>query len=235
MMPAWRLDARNRELHHFDVGASDGAVPEFVAHVVLCLVEQPQVVSRGSRLVSMMHMGPPLGATAGLIDVLCTAVVNAEGLEPSEKRQIKHFIDERVQERNAQRARLARVPRLQAYLAEYVINPPYLEPSAEVPLWRFSCAGFVMKAYEAARISLIEMATVPAIDLAALKNGYPRMAWLLEKEDVRKKLGLDDGGMWPAVLAGYVVNSLNRGADEVRRQPLVVSSGDEFFPSRALR
>jgi hypothetical protein len=90
-----------------------------------------------------------------------------------------------------------------------------------------------MKAYETARMSLIDMATVPAVDLMALKSAYPPMARLLEREDIRDKLGIGEGDSWQAVLAGYVVNSLSRDADVIRDTPYSVSRGDEFFPSRA--
>ena len=39
-------------------------------------------------------------------------------------------------------------------------------------------------------------------------------------------------GPWPVVLAGYVLNSLNRDEDEIRSAPYNATAGDEFFPPR---
>lgn len=231
-MPAWRLDGQDREVQHFDVGATDGMAPGFVSHVVLCLVEQPQVVNVNSRNLAVVHMGPPLGQASRPIDVIGTALLDPTGVAPSERRQIKVFVDDRLRERKAQESRLARLQFLERRYAEYVIHPSSIEPEEEVSLWRFSCAGFVLKAYEEANIHLIDDRKLPNITLNKLKDGYPGWADKLDCEDVRTRLGIGEGTAWPVVLAGYVVNSLNRSPDVIRSQAFVPAPGDEFFPSQ---
>ena len=53
-----------------------------------------------------------------------------------------------------------------------------------------------------------------------------RPLWTLEE------MGIDIGDRWPVIMAGYIVNSLNRSADEIRQTPYRPRSGDEFFPTR---
>jgi hypothetical protein len=230
-MPAWRLDEQDRQVRHFDVGAIDGNVLGFVAHVVLCRAEQPQVVNVNSRILATVHMGPPLGEKPQPIDVIGTALLDSDGIEPSERRQIKVFVDDRLRERKSQESRLARLNWLEPYYAEYVIHPSYIEPDDEVSLWRFSCAGFVLKAYEEAKIYLIDERNLPDVTLDTLKNAYPRMASLFDRDEVRVRLGIGEGTAWPIVLAGYVVNSLNRPPDAIRTKAFPPAQGDEYFPS----
>lgn len=45
-------------------------------------------------------------------------------------------------------------------------------------------------------------------------------------------MGVDVGDRWPVIMAGYVVNSLNRSPEEIRLTPYKPRSGDEFFPAR---
>jgi hypothetical protein len=172
-MPAWRLDEAPRSVHQFDVGATDGDRPAFVAHVMLCVSEQPQTATVNSRSLPTVHMGPPLGEKSQLIDAIGTAMLDANGIAPSERRQIKVFLDDRLRERKAQELRLSRLPLLDRRLAEYVIHPPYIEPDEAVSMWRFSCAGFVLRAYEEAKIQLIDAARAPAVTLDTLKGAYP--------------------------------------------------------------
>jgi hypothetical protein len=54
-MPAWRLDEQNCQVEHFDVGASDGEIAGFVAHVVLCLAEQPRTLNVNSRMLATVQ------------------------------------------------------------------------------------------------------------------------------------------------------------------------------------
>jgi len=230
-MPAWRLNEKDRQVRHFDVGAIDGSDPGFVVHVVLCLAEQPQVVNINARSLTTVHMGPPLEEKSQPIDVIGTALLDPDGVQPAERRQIKVFVDDRLRERKAQDSRLARQSLFDACYAEYVIHPAYIEPGAEVSLWRFSCAGFVLKAYEEANIHLIDVGKLPDVTLDKLKDAYPGLAHLLDDDEVRMRLGIGEGTAWPVVLAGYVVNSLDRSPDVIRSEAFLPTQGDEFFPS----
>jgi hypothetical protein len=232
-MPAWRLDHENRKVCHFDVGAMDGDTPGFLTHAVLCLAEQPQIINRDQRSVVIVHVGPPLESARRDIDAIGTAAAGQDGLDPSERRQIKLFVDDRLSEQKAQEARLARVQAVESRLSEYVIHPPYVEPDDGVSLWRFSCVGFVLRAYKEAQLHLLEVENLPAVDLDTLKRAYPRFARLLDRQELRARLGIGEGTAWPIVLVGYIMHSLARDRAGILAGPYVVQRGDEFFAAQA--
>jgi len=231
-MPAWRLDKTARQISRFDVGASDGTKAHFVGHVLLCDVDEPTNVDGESRVVQAVHMGPPLKQSPAEVDVVGTAELDAEGVGKGERRQIKTFIDDRWLERRAQKARLAKLNRLQELKAEYVIHPSAKEPDSNYPLWRYNCSGFVLHAYLEANIELIDEEQVPTVVLGFLKDAFPSFMKRLDDPAFRNEMGIDIGDSWPVVMAGYVVNSLNRPAGEIRQMPYAPRSGDEYFPSR---
>lgn len=231
-MPAWRLDGQSRHIHPYDVGAIDGPFPGFATHAVLCLVEQPQTVNRDQRNIDVVHMGPPLENQRQAIDIVGT-VANDVGLDPSQCRRIKMFVDDRLAERKAHDERLARMGGLEASFSEYVIHPPHIEPDESVSLWRFSCAGFVLRAYHEAGLVLVELESVPAVNLEMLKRAYPRFGRMLDRSDVRTRLGLGDGSEWPVVLVGYILHSLARDRAEIVADPYVVRPGDEVFAAQS--
>lgn len=49
---------------------------------------------------------------------------------------------------------------------------------------------------------------------------------------MRETYGIPGDGPWPVVLAGYVINSLDRSEEDIRRDPHAARAGDEYFPSR---
>ncbi len=90
----------------------------------------------------------------------------------------------------------------------------------------------MLNAYLEANIELVDREHVPAVTLDFLKNAYPWARKLLDNPEFRKEMGIDIGDCWPVIVAGYVVHSLDRSADEVRQTPYRPRSGDEFFPAR---
>lgn len=169
-------------------------------------------------------------STPIFIHALGTAELDSEGLDRGERRRIKAFVDERMSERDAQKARLDRMQTIERRCQEYSIHPDYVPPNENTTLWRFSCVGFVLRAYETARIQLLNRDSLPMISLEKLKAAYPSWAGLLSKAEVRERLGIGQGREWPIVLAGYVLHSLAREAAEIRNAPYVVDAGDEHFP-----
>lgn len=231
-MPAWRLDENDRQVNKYDVGAVDGEETHFVGHVLLCDVDVPTNVNSKSASVQAVHMGPPLKQSPEAVDVVGTAELDADDLRRGERRQIKSFIDDRVLERSAQVERLAKLKRKLHPKSEYIIHPAASEPDAHYPLWRFNCAGFVLNAYLEANIQLVDQEHAPAVTLDFLKGAYRWARKRLDDPEFRKEMGIDIGDRWPVIMAGYVANSLNRSADEIRHTPYRPRSGDEFFPAR---
>ena len=99
---------------------------------------------------------------------------------------------------------------------------------------RFSCAGFVIEAYREAGINVLQTGRgeLPLVSLDALKAQYPFAERRLDKPEDREKLGIPGDGPWPVVLAGYVLNALDRPGAEVRSSTFRAIDGDAYFPSR---
>jgi len=231
-MPAWRLDENDRKVTQYDAGASDGEETHLIGHVLLCDVDVPTNVSSKSASVQAVHMGPPLKQSTEKVDVVGTAELDVGDANRGERRRIKVFVDDRLLERRAQVARLDKLHRRLHPKNEYVIHPAAREPDADYPLWRFNCAGFVLNAYLEAEIELVDQEHAPPVTLDFLKGAYPWARKRLDDPEFRKEMGIDIGDCWPVIMAGYVVNSLKRSADEIRQMPYRPRSGDEFFPTR---
>ncbi len=174
-------------------------------------------------------MGPPLEQSQEQIDIVGTAELDAGGIGGGELRKIKSFVDDRLLERQAQVLRLKK--RLHPK-CEYVVHPAAREPEADFPLWRFNCAGFVLNAYLEADIQLVDQEHAPRVTLGFLKAVYSKMEKRLDDPEFREEMGIGTGECWPVIMAGYVVNALNRSTVEIQQTPYRPQSGDEYFPTR---
>ena len=229
-MPAWRLNGEGVAVRRYDVAGFDSqAELEFITHVALS-EEERSTIRRANDGIAMVHMLPPFRSTVRSYRV---PVIATGGLDPGKYPQIKAFIDELRLEYKAHEDREKRHPKVAAE-EQYVIDPPAKGPEPETPYWRFSCAGFVLHAYEVyAGIQLVVRDQLPPITLAALKQAYPSFADRLDNPDDRNKFGLLGGkDRWPVVLAGYVINALARDVATIQKMPHKPVQGDEFFPPR---
>jgi hypothetical protein len=221
-MPAKRLDAVPVDLRRYDVVGQDSAdVLSLVRHVALCASEQTQV-STAACEVRLTHMIPPFRVNDETDEV---HVAGWALLSADEMMQIQVFVDELDLEYRAQARRS---------VFQYVILPHFREPTEDVPLRRFNCAGLAIEAYKYAGIDLVRIdETLPRVSLDSLKEAYPDHADTLDSKRLREALGLNESedNSWPVVMAGYVINSLNRPLDEIRQSPYTPKSGDKFFPS----
>ncbi|MGO9599234.1 MAG: hypothetical protein ACLP7Q_14700 [Isosphaeraceae bacterium] len=120
---------------------------------------------------------------------------------------------------------------------QYVISPHVKEeksPDGTIICRRYNCAGFVIEAYRSAGVDFIqtEQESLPPVSRSTLEIQYPDTVRLLEKPKNREDFGIPGDGPWPVILAGYVLNALDRDKNEMRSVPHIASPGDEFFPSR---
>jgi hypothetical protein len=220
-MPAQRLGGLPTSIRKYDVAAqdSDNKV-KFIQHVGLSEDDRDDI--RWNTQISLAHMGPPLrrGDRGYPIHAIGTA-----NLTVGQCRQIDVFIDEQRSEYEAEKIRRHQ---------QYVIHPHVREPDAEVSCRRFSCAGFVIVAYQYAGIDLVitDPDLLPTVSLETLSQAYPRSTSRLQDPDIRIQYGLKGDPPWPVVLAGYVMNALDRPSEEIRREPYQPVAGDEFFPSQ---
>jgi hypothetical protein len=216
-MPAQRLGNNPVSVFRYDVVARDShAQARFIRHVGLADEERHDVLLNST--VAVAHMVPPLRRADGLAVHAC----GTAGLKVGELRQIDVFVDEHVSEYEADKIRRER---------QYVIMPHCREPDESCSVHRFNCAGFVIEAYRYAGIDLVttDVTSLPAISLDVLSQAYPDLEQFLQVPKSRHWFGLEGDGPWPVVMAGYVMNALNRSAEDIRKQPYTPRPGDEFF------
>ncbi len=222
-MPAQRVGPNAIAIRRLDViGQDASSEPGFIGHLALAGEDRPS--HEPSAILPVLHMRPPL-ERAGECYANC---VGSAGLTADEQLQIGLFSDEVESEYQAAPVRGAR---------QYVISPHVDEIRREgqtVVCRRFSCAGFVIEAYREARIDMLATGRddLPFVSLDNLKTQYPGFARHLDHLRLREQLGIPGDGPWPVVLAGYVVNALDRPETVIRSTPYRAIAGDEFFPPR---
>jgi len=222
-MPAQRLGATAIAIRRLDVVGQDASgEPGFIGHLALAGEDRPSY--EASTVLPVSHMRPPL-ERAGECYANC---VGSAGLTADEELQIGLFCDEVELEYHAARVR---------NVQQYVISPHVDEIRREdqtVVCRRFSCAGFVIEAYREARIDVLATGRddLPVVSLDTLKTQYPAFARHLDQIRLRDSLGIPGDGPWPVVLAGYVLNALDRPETAIRSAPYRAIVGDEFFPPR---
>lgn len=198
-----------------------------LTHAMLCEEQGVRDGVTAQTQLSVAHMGPPLGKQRASSDAIGSAELNA-----SHKRKIKTFVDDRLLERKAEEMRLAKLKKRTQIRREYCIFPDAVKPTADFPLWRFSCVGFVIQAYRRARVVLLDSST-PLSTLDEVKQLYPSLADSLDNQDERHQLGLIDGTEWPIRFVGYLFHSLARTVEEIRGPnsiPYTPQKGDERYP-----
>lgn len=111
-------------------------------------------------------------------------------------------------------------------LQDYTIFPYYQkrDPVTGRSVDKYSCVGFVIRAYEQVRIILIKDDNLPAINREVLESVYGET---MIKIALRKKL-LEGDGPWRILLPGYVMHALAQpNARSASYSPQV---GDWSFP-----
>jgi len=214
-MPAIDLTQGPRTLSRYDVvGERAEGRTYFVIHVGL-LDEDSQSVEAGDE-VSAVHMRPPLKQG----EAIKVHVAGHVPLSNDEIKKISTWIKKIADE----------YPRSAA--SQFIIDPPWkdeYDPNTGVRRYRrYSCAGFVLDSHRQVNLNLlkIDKDALPHVELPTIISAYPdaeRHASLLPY------WGLGGNGPWKVVLAGYVLNALNRPTDQIRQEPYQAKEGDEQF------
>jgi hypothetical protein len=233
-MPGRRLDATETPVPKFAVAGKYGRPDQdqFVNHVAI--LSDDCELSFG-RVAEVWHCSPPIIAgrrTAAANEQADSSETHAvsfvEDLSPGEVAGIQTTLDEID-------AQTQLVTTRAGYLSHYVVHPPVVWVRDRVTgrrrFRKFSCVGFVLECYEeGAGIRLLDCDSTafPMVDLETLASAY--------NDDVcnarlRERFGVVGPEPWPIALAGYVMHSLNRSADDVRKGPhLPVSLKEASFP-----
>ena len=232
-MPAFRLNGTPRLVSTYDVLGFDGDELSFVRHVMLFDSTVEATLTFPTHDVPIAHMGPPIGHLNELQPNLpAVSTVSTARLTPTELRQMELFVKEFIPEQRASNdlRELQGEENSLLMRADYVIHPAVVRPSRDASCWRFNCCGFVMEAYRNAGIELIASgADVPLVNLEIIKSAYPDLGDVLERPAFRTRYGLSGEGGWPVVFAGYVIASIARTPEDIRRTPYAPSPNDWYF------
>lgn len=229
-MPASRLSTATSTVEPYDVLGWGNEASGLMTHAMLCNESDTRHDVTNETLLEIAHMRPPLGA----LRHVAHAVGNA-GISDKQQMKIKTFVDRQLSASEAARARQRTIG-----YRQYIIHKSAEPPSPSFSLWRFSCVGFVLKAYSTARISLLSELR-PLKTLAEVQNLYPDHADRLDKESTQRRLGVGPGTgedrngeeAWPIDLVGYVFHSLARDVRDIngpKSVPYKAKDGDEYFP-----
>lgn len=226
-MPSYHHARGLPSLRHYDVlGATQGTEADFVVHAGL---------SNGGDVIhgmaEVIDMGPPLHSSDQPYRMSVAAAGQAE-LTDDEVQKIRTFVDRHANEHQAYAAARARevfrrIPEM------YIVLPhaaPLLEADGRYARVRFSCAGFVVEAYKAARIPTVDTESLPNVDLREIELAYPEIE---NRPRLRNAVGLTDDGPWPVLLCGYLFHALDRTPEAIRQVAYVPQLEDRYYPRRS--
>lgn len=239
VISAAQLGAKTKACSQYAIigqyAADDG---RFVKHVSLL---RQSVEVKGGSDVNVWHTGPPIVsgplAQSRFGDATCVAHVAGDFmLGPSECDAIANFL--------ADVDKYHRTFTIKP-LQQYVIVPHHQWVRAKETnrriRRRFSCAGFVIEAYAAAAIDLIDLEQLPLARLEQVEFAFPDFRRLSESnERVQNRigfrgledLGLTGEGPWPIALPGYLFHACDREQSVTEFSTFVVSSLDlASFPT----
>jgi hypothetical protein len=218
-VPSHRTNSPYVEVAAYDVIGEVGDRPGFIRHAGLA----SSIATHDRESVAVADMAPPL-RTPGYMkaDAIGTAA-----LTDDEARKIKDFLDRHEGEhQSVQNLNPRKFPQV------YCITPhsaPLYEADGRYSRTRFSCAGFVFEAYRRAGIRLLDEDRLPALGLDQIKQVYPDVSAILDRQSFRESMGLMGSGPWPIMLCGYLFHSLGREAAAVRADGYVAVAGDDVF------
>lgn len=223
-MPARRISV-NITIGEFDVlGSFAGTEETAIRHVGLATGNQ--TVHESAQLLNVAHMRPPL-----LMGQMGAEFVGNTQLSANARRKIQVFLDDQLSEDEAARER--RSNQSASTLEAYIIHPAFERRTKDYASHKYSCAGFVQRAYSLARINLVAAdALLPDIELDTIAQIYPQHAMYLARPLLRREFGLNGDGPWRVLFPGYLMKSLARSYSEISSGPYQPSAEDiRFLPA----
>ena len=227
-MPTNVLSDKPINVEPFDVLGSGDLATGLLTHAMLGNEPQTLSVVLGES-VRIVDMGPPLADC----DESPTVSGSAE-LTEKQQRKIKTFVDGELSASKAKQELSRRFG-----VQQYVIYPSSVPPTKKLPSWRYSCVGFVLRAYRRGASIQLLANPCPLKSVDEIQVLYPNQD--LSKKFRRKWLGVGDGTgtdrdgveCWPIDLVGYLFHSLDRAVEEINGEnalPYQPQEGDELFP-----
>jgi len=194
--------------------------PPFVGHAALLRKEE---TLNGPSTVSVHHMGPPI---ENLAQVSCH-LIGQINLTNEEIESIENWLADV----DTQYCDWKLLP-----FQQYIIKPHMKWEKSEKgrPIrQRFSCVGYVIEAYKAAGIELLETANLPGANKLLLMQAYSEFSEILNKPRLANNLGVPGNGPWKVALAGYLFHSTGRYSSSMSRKDGFIPTGvkEVNFPS----
>lgn len=204
------------------IGTYSDSALNFVRHLALLSREMDLP---GEDRVEVWHVGPPL--VAGEVSQM------AAGATPKCRPDLASDVCLTIPEQQAIRnwlAKLDKERRPRAPFQQYVIFPHFRWERSEKGrrlYRRFSCGGFVLEAYDAAGLKILDFQSpLPRADEQTLRKAYPDLDRIERARPRiqaqlgfkgRRDLGLDGPDTWRIALPGYVFHSLRRATSATPR------------------
>jgi hypothetical protein len=210
-----------------DMLAKSNGASDLMVHAMLLDEENPRSDVTIATQLRIAHMGPPLGNATRTSDA-----VGGIGLSKDQSLRIKKFIAQCKNASDKRKEEYRKRDQKPDPRELYVILPSAKSPNKDFTYWRFSCTGFVLKAYEQLKIVLLK-GPIPHRTLDELKAFYPFFAQELDKPDTRAEMGIGTGDSWPVELVGYLLHSFARSDAEIIAGPYAPQLRDEYFPRQS--
>lgn len=210
-----------------DMLAKSNGVSDLMVHAMLFAEDNERTDVTSTTQLRIAHMGPPLGRATTTSDA-----VGSIDLSEDQKLRIKKFIAQ-CKDASDKRKKEYQKRGLKADPRElFVILPSAKPPNGDFAYWRFSCVGFVLKAYNELKVVLLK-GPIPERTLAEIKDFYPGFAKELDDANTRSAMGIGTGDRWPVELVGYLLHSFARSDAGVIAGPYTPYPGDEHFPRQS--
>lgn len=210
-----------------DMLAKSSGISDLMVHAMLFDEDNERTDVTSTTQLRIAHMGPPLGRAT-----LTSDAIGRIDLSEDQKLRIRNFVAQ-CKDASDKRKKEYKKRRLKADPRElYVILPSAKSPTGDFAYWRFSCVGFVLKAYSDLKVVLLK-GPFPERTLEELKTFYPGFAEELDDANTRSAMGIGTGEHWPVELVGYLLHSFARSDTEVIAGPYTPQPGDEYFPRQS--
>lgn len=191
------------------LGQFEESAPSFVRHVAL-MIDQSTLPGT----IAVFHMGPPLVSTRDALtfdpEELELEPDLAADLSLSEEQET--LIGRWIAGISNQKGPLDK--------RRYAICPHMIQKRNErgiVQFTQFSCAGFVLEAYRAAKIDLCNTDSLPPVHLDLLRPVYDDLDDILGRRTLRRHYGISGDPPWPVLMPAYLfhgVDHRNLGREE---------------------
>lgn len=207
--------------------ARSNGISDLMVHAMLFDGDNDRTDVTSKTPLKIAHMGPPLGRGTYTSDA-----IGGIDLSEDQKIRIKKFIAQCKDASDKRREEYKKRGQKADPRELYVILPSAKPPNGDFSYWRFSCVGFVKKAYQELKVFLLK-GPFPERTLAELKEFYPGFAEELDDANTRAAMGIGTGDRWPVELVGYLLHSFARSDAEVIAKPYNPQEGDEHFPRQS--